>query len=126
MYTDPTDIAFASKQTVYAKLDEEERILQDNWAKAKATQLAPCPAGLQWERHLTCPGFRCTGGMHYMSDLIIASGVPSMYTRRCPPDMQMGYMPNYAEGIVPKGYFGPVAPIGIDPHKRQPCYPFWT
>lgn len=126
IYTAPEDLAAASRQTMYDSLREEERILQDKWAKRKADQMAPCPADLLWVRHATHPGYRCTGGTHYVSDDMIAEGNPGVYTRRRPPAGLRDEMVPAPGDNIPQGYVGPVRPEQWDSVEERWIYPRWS
>jgi hypothetical protein len=73
-------------QSQYNSLTPCERVLQDKWAKKKADTFAPCPAGFAWERYHRdeYPGYLCGGGAHFMSDGILAEGIPGLYVHWTP------------------------------------------
>ncbi|RYP54156.1 hypothetical protein DL770_010967 [Monosporascus sp. CRB-9-2] len=79
VYRDAEDRRRAALQTAYATLAPGERAAQDAWAAHKADEFAPCPYSFPWLRDGQCPGYRCAGGAHYMSDMILAEGVPGLY-----------------------------------------------
>jgi hypothetical protein len=126
VYTAASDLEAASRQTMYDSLREEERILQDKWAKRKADEMAPCPADLLWVRHATHPGYRCTGGTHYVSDVMIAEGNPGVYTRRRPPSSLVREMTPGPNENIPPGYAGPARPEQWDPVEGRWIYPRWS
>jgi hypothetical protein len=108
VHTRPEDSEAAARQTDYVNLSGEEKILQDKWAKTTATDLAPCPADLLWVRHESYPGYCCTAGMHFVSDLMIAEGIPGVYTYREPPWPVRRRMPMSSSQNVPEGMCGVV------------------
>ncbi|KAI0598006.1 hypothetical protein F4775DRAFT_592759 [Biscogniauxia sp. FL1348] len=115
VYNDPEDVRRASLQSSYATLTPVERASQDAWATRKASEFAPCPYDFAWVRHGLMPGYACAGGAHFMSDAILAEGIPGLYVtmyahrdlegcdRKPPPSEQ-----------IPHGYWGPVRPVGLD------------
>lgn len=114
VYVDPEDVRRATMQTQYATLSGVERAAQDKWAMKKADDFAPCPAGFPWHRYYDplFPGYRCDGGSHFITDGIIAEGIPGLYERESKPE-PTDRIPTRGER-VPPGFFGPVRPTGID------------
>ncbi|EMR64870.1 hypothetical protein UCREL1_8162 [Eutypa lata UCREL1] len=115
VYRNPEDLRRAQMQTTYNTLTPAERADQDAWATHKADEFAPCPFNFAWERDDHYPGYRCAGGAHYMSDMILAEGVPGLYARQ---DCHRGLKnwdrkPAELEN-VPPGMYGPVRPVGVD------------
>ncbi|KAI1260020.1 hypothetical protein F5Y18DRAFT_442140 [Xylariaceae sp. FL1019] len=119
LYTDPHDIEHAQRQSRYHTLTPHERIAQDQWASIKAAELAPCPMGYDWHRHEDegYPGYECDAHAHFISDKIIAEGLPAMYGL---PGIFKHSGVNIADRVpdpherVPEQYRGPVKPLGID------------
>lgn len=63
--------------------------------------------------------------MHYIPDILIAEGVPGLYTSaRPPPDLVREMMPLAYEGI-PTGYFGVVRPTTRCTETNKWLYPYW-
>lgn len=64
---------------------------------------------------------------HYIPDIIVAEGVPGLYTRGVPPTVnQRDEMKVWHENKnVPQGYWGPVRPTGQNEHGRW-IYPSWA
>ncbi|KAI5924260.1 hypothetical protein F4810DRAFT_709597 [Camillea tinctor] len=115
VYSDPEDLRRASMQSSYATLAPAERASQDEWATRKASEFAPCPYDFAWKRHHSKPGYACVGGAHFMSDAILAEGIPGLYATM---DVHRGLdecdrRPPVSEQIPP-GYWGPVRPVGLD------------
>ncbi|KAK9420333.1 hypothetical protein SUNI508_06602 [Seiridium unicorne] len=126
VYTRPEDVMRAEKQLAYTTLAVPEKIAQDIWANEKGKDLAPCPNNLAWTRHETYPGYRCSGGMHYIPDVLIAEGIPGLYTiARPPPELINQLTPHAKEGI-PNEYFGVVRPEDRCPETLHWKYPFWS
>ncbi|KAK8038221.1 hypothetical protein PG994_014988 [Apiospora phragmitis] len=103
-WTSEVDIKAATRQVNYAKLGEEERRLQDKWAKKKADEFAPCPANYAWMRHET--RYRCVGSAHFMSDLMLAQGEPGLYYTCVPKSKRKQYLPNWNEDRSPENIGG--------------------
>ncbi|RYO84636.1 hypothetical protein DL766_005644 [Monosporascus sp. MC13-8B] len=117
-YRDVEDRRRAVLQTAYATLAPGERAAQDAWATRKADELAPCPYNFPWLRDDECPGYRCAGGAHYVSDTILAEGVPGLYATRCHPGLRNWDREPTEQEQVPPGYYGPVRPVGVDKRGR--------
>ncbi|KAI1498499.1 hypothetical protein F5X99DRAFT_431721 [Biscogniauxia marginata] len=116
-YNDLEDVRRASLQSSYATLAPRERAEQDIWAKRKATEFAPCPFNFPWDRHETRPGYVCAGGAHFMSDAILAEGIPGLYiTGNAHRELDGWGRKPPAQEKIPHGYFGPVRPVGVDRH----------
>lgn len=82
VYRAPEDLRRAALQSAYKTLAPAERVAQDAWATRKADEFAPCPFNFPWERASTGhAGYRCAGGAHFMSDAILAEGVPGLYAK---------------------------------------------
>ncbi|KAI0157560.1 hypothetical protein GGR57DRAFT_460278 [Xylariaceae sp. FL1272] len=119
LYSDPHDIKHAQKQARYHTLTPNERIAQDQWASIKAGELAPCPMGFEWHRYENekYPGYECNAHAHFISDKIIAQGIPGMYGL---PGIFRHSGVNIADRVpdssekVPEQYYGPVRPFGVD------------
>ncbi|KAK7749402.1 hypothetical protein SLS62_008146 [Diatrype stigma] len=118
-YRDPEDLRRALLQTKYGTLAPAERAGQDAWATRKADQFAPCPFNFSWERDGDYPGYRCAGGAHYMSDMILAEGVPGLYARQgCHRGLKNWNRKPTKLEQVPPGMYGPVRPLGVDKKGR--------
>lgn len=64
--------------------------------------------------------------MHYIPDILIAEGVPGLYTAaRPPPDLVDALTPHPREQI-PKIYFGVVRPTGKCRETGNWQYPPWS
>ncbi|KAI0138393.1 hypothetical protein BJ166DRAFT_598630 [Pestalotiopsis sp. NC0098] len=134
-WTSSDDLKHAERQLDYARLSRAQKDEQDRWADAKGKELAPCPANWNWLRHglhpmaggQEYPGYVCEGGWHYIPDIIVAEGVPGLYTRGVPPTVnQRDEMKVWHENKnVPQGYWGPVRPTGQNEHGRW-IYPSWA
>ncbi|KAI1489309.1 hypothetical protein F5X96DRAFT_684126 [Biscogniauxia mediterranea] len=115
VYNDPEDLRRASLQSSYATLTPAERASQDAWATRKASEFAPCPYDFAWVRHGMLPGYACAGGAHFMSDAILAEGIPGLYvTMYAHRDLEGCDRKPPASEQVPHGYWGPVRPVGLD------------
>ncbi|KAI1632066.1 hypothetical protein F4809DRAFT_656991 [Biscogniauxia mediterranea] len=115
VYSDPEDLRRASLQSSYATLTPAERASQDAWATRKASEFAPCPYDFAWVRHGVLPGYACAGGAHFMSDAILAEGIPGLYvTMYAHRDLEGCDRKPPASEQVPHGYWGPVRPVGLD------------
>jgi hypothetical protein len=79
VYQSQDDLHYARLQTIYKTLTPAQRQAQDKWAKKKASEFAPCPFNFPWVRDEEHSGYACTGGAHYMSDTILAEGIPGLY-----------------------------------------------
>ncbi|KAE8453432.1 hypothetical protein EG329_010293 [Mollisiaceae sp. DMI_Dod_QoI] len=66
------DRTMASRQTRIETLAPEERKKQDEWAQESISRLGVCPRGFTWRRESN--GYRCRGGMHSVSDELLAEG----------------------------------------------------
>ncbi|KAF3020930.1 hypothetical protein E8E14_004145 [Neopestalotiopsis sp. 37M] len=106
-YTNPADLRYAEQQLKYKSLTDEQRVLQDAWANRKGLEMAPCPNNYGWERHWRCPGYQCSGSMHYIPDVLIAEGVPGLYTQMPPPRGLLEAMTPHPSQKIPSGFFGP-------------------
>ncbi|KAI1337525.1 hypothetical protein F5Y15DRAFT_417992 [Xylariaceae sp. FL0016] len=115
VYQDPEDLRRAQLQSTYSTLTPAQRAEQDVWAKGKADKFAPCPMGYAWERHPSHAGYRCKGGAHYISDGILAEGLPGLYgCGSVHLDLRNAKRkPGKDEG-VPDGYYGIIRPVGVD------------
>ncbi|KAI1328783.1 hypothetical protein F5Y16DRAFT_141824 [Xylariaceae sp. FL0255] len=125
IYQDPEDLKKAEQQLNYSNLTGGEKAKQDKWAMKKADSFAPCPAGFPWYRNPDerYPGYRCEGGKHFMSDGLLAEGIPGMYVyRNSMPGMYRlvetgsgeDRDPTPSERVIP-GFYGPARPVGVDP-----------
>ncbi|KAK6209217.1 hypothetical protein LQW54_006537 [Pestalotiopsis sp. IQ-011] len=133
-WTSPDDLKHAERQLDYARLSRAQKDEQDKWAASKGAELAPCPANWNWLRHglhpismgPPYPGYVCEGGMHYIPDIIVAEGVPGLYTRGQPPWGQRQEMKvSHEDENVPPHFWGPVRPTGQNAHGRWE-YPSWA
>ncbi|KAF7528215.1 hypothetical protein G7054_g10232 [Neopestalotiopsis clavispora] len=125
-YTNPADLRHAEQQLKYKSLTDEQRVLQDAWANRKGLEMAPCPNNYGWERHWRCPGYQCSGSMHYIPDVLIAEGVPGLYTQMPPPRGLLEAMTPHPSQKIPSGFFGPVRPLRQDPDTMRWIFPSWS
>ncbi|KAI1438519.1 hypothetical protein GGR50DRAFT_691049 [Xylaria sp. CBS 124048] len=121
IYTTPEDLERATLQSVYHTLTPRERVQQDKWAMTKADWFAPCPADFPWKRcpDPRFPGYVCEGGAHFMSDGILAEGIPSLYVFCGGHEDLVGHdrIPTKEEKVPPR-YHGPTRPCGMDRHGK--------
>ncbi len=76
-FTNPYDVAMASRQVQYESLSPQDKQKQEEWAQEKIRSLGPCPEGFEWLR--VPGGYNCGGGSHWQSDELVAEGKGGFY-----------------------------------------------
>lgn len=90
MFKSQYDVEMAQKQTRIETLTAQERQQQEEWAQNQLNDNASagaCVMGFAWYRQdvkvngKMTGGYRCHGGSHFVSDVLLAAGQGGYYTR---------------------------------------------
>jgi hypothetical protein len=74
----------AARQTKINALSPDERAKQEEWAQRQLTMnTGQCVAGSGWYRYRDERGYRCDGGVHYVSDELLAEGKGGYFVYSC-------------------------------------------